>query len=434
MKARNSYLVAALLVLLSLLSIFRLFRIIDITFSPTGGLDFHSFWYSGQFIRQGEDPFRASLENLQPRVPIWYVDGKTTTSLPVSQGLTIGTSYPAFVYLFLIPFSFFSWPTAKILWMAINLGLMFLVPVLVVNLFRQKSIVSSSHRAIVCLAPWGLLATSEAIGNGQTSYLVLTLSLVALLTASKNRLVAGIALGVALSKYSLCLPFLLFLLFLKKEYRVVAIAIILQVLGFLLLSVLTKTSFISLLGEYYRIVTTLINSHGINLESLLSPHYYVAYFLVLALTFLAVWCCWRMTHPREPRLAQVDATARVDLERSRAEIIHLHALNLLAIWTLLSFYHGEYDAVVFILFVAMIVFGLANNYWDIQPEHKVLVVISTLAAVLLMSRPGVSVTSILPASLSRLGALLASSGVTSLALLISFAISLWLSLRIRATR
>lgn len=79
---RKNYLVWTLLGLMSLLSMFRLIRIFVITSSPTGDRDFYSFWYSGQFIRQGEDPYRASLENLQPKVPKWYLVGKVSPYQP----------------------------------------------------------------------------------------------------------------------------------------------------------------------------------------------------------------------------------------------------------------------------------------------------------------------------------------------------------------
>lgn len=47
--------------------------------------DFHSYWYAGHFIWEGEDPYRAIFEEREPRLPVRYWDGLVVTEGKIAQ-------------------------------------------------------------------------------------------------------------------------------------------------------------------------------------------------------------------------------------------------------------------------------------------------------------------------------------------------------------
>lgn len=428
---KEKYIVLCSFILMILLSLFRFSRIISTTLSQDGAIDFHSYWYSGHFVRQGDDPFYAYLHDRDPMIPINYLDGKTINSFPIAQrNLATVPANTALMVLFLSPFAFFSWQTAKIAWMTLNLALLFLTPFLIKKLYPDVSDLPGKYSAMIYLALCGLLATSNAIGNGQTSFLVFTLSLISIVMAKKSWFISSIAMAIALSKYSLSLPFFVFILFFQKKYKIAMRAIVFQILGFISLSWMTKTSLLSMLEEYRKIAAIHINLPGIHLVSAFPTFPSFAYLLVILLAILILWSFVHVrniiiTSPSTKQLSSINA------KDSRMEILHNHVLTLLTLWTLLSFYHREYDAIVFILFVALIIFGLTNNYWNISRTLRISLITFTAMITLLMSRPGVSVVRILPMSLAPIGGLLASDRIASVALLLSFGITVWLVTRIR---
>ncbi|NKQ36716.1 MAG: hypothetical protein HF973_14020 [Chloroflexi bacterium] len=97
--------------------IFALFSVREVLL-PRGSADFHSYWFSGHFLRQGTDPYQAFFDRRVPSVPVHYVDGLTTEQAPVAQpGLAITPANTAPITLLLSLFSWLSWPSAKLLWL-----------------------------------------------------------------------------------------------------------------------------------------------------------------------------------------------------------------------------------------------------------------------------------------------------------------------------
>lgn len=173
------------------------------------GNDFYSYWYRGHFIRQGVDPYESFFENKDLDVPIRYLDSELVYEVSHPVGIGPVNAVPANtapIVLMLTIFSFFSWNTAKILWIFCNLVFSLLIPYFVIVYFRigRKEL---PEIALVYTLFWGLLSTRQVIGRGQTTLLCFTMILICLLLTGKNWL-AGITLGVALSKYSIAAHFL----------------------------------------------------------------------------------------------------------------------------------------------------------------------------------------------------------------------------------
>jgi hypothetical protein len=433
-RIEKKHLMLVLIGMMSLMSLFRITRMVNTTFSTSGATDFHSYWYSGHFIRQGVDPFEAYLKNRELVFPLEYFNGTTMRSMPMDQeGLARVPANTALMLLLLSPSAFLTWKTAKVSWMVFNLILLFLAPMLVIGLYPTNTILSKQKTTIIYLALWGLLATSNAIGNGQTTLLVFVASLVAILTEKRYWFIAGIALGLALSKYSLSLPFLIFILLFRKNYKVVVVAVIFQIIGFISLSIITLTPLITIIREYINISIMHLGLPGIHLLSAVSPPF-LAYFLMFMLVIFFVWSFISMYNSVTNTVNETTKNHNTHhsgiLTNQLNENYYVHALNLLNFLVLLFLYHREYDALTVILYIALIVIGLANNYWKLSPIGRETIIISTILITLALSRPGASTSRLLPTSIIFIGPLLSADSVASFALLIGMGINIWLTFKI----
>ena len=84
-KVKIQYFSKYILPLLFILAILSIGRIISNTISEEGGIDFHAHWYSGHFLRQGEDPYTAYITKQELSTPIVYLDGKENLDAPIAQ-------------------------------------------------------------------------------------------------------------------------------------------------------------------------------------------------------------------------------------------------------------------------------------------------------------------------------------------------------------
>jgi len=105
-----------------------------------------------------------------------------------------------------------------------------LIPGLVIRLLPEKNSLTGFHKLLIFFVFFILQGTRIANWVGQTTLLVFFFMLTALLVTRKNEFLAGILLGIALSKYSLAISVFLFLL-LKREYLILIISLVVQVLG-----------------------------------------------------------------------------------------------------------------------------------------------------------------------------------------------------------
>lgn len=115
--------------------------------------------------------------------------------------------------LLLSPLATLSWANAKLAFLCINILLMLLTAILIVRRIPFADVqLAAIDELFIFLIYIDLSATRIAVENGQTTLLVFLLMLVAVLYAPRDWRISGLALGLALSKYSLSLPIFLFLL------------------------------------------------------------------------------------------------------------------------------------------------------------------------------------------------------------------------------
>lgn len=322
--------------------------------------DFHSYWYSGHFVLQGINPYEAYFEDRKLQLPIYYIDGEIDSSYPVGkEELARIPANTAPMVLFTTFFSMFSWPTASFLWLLLNLASMLTIPWLTIRLWPSTaSSIDNLTKLLIFSLFLSFTSAKSLIVVGQTSSLIFVLMLLSILTVDRNWILSSTALGFALSKYSLSLPLVLFFL-LKKKYKVIFLSFSTQILGILILSLITKSSPSQILHGYFRMLLMHLDQPGVNITSALQIPSTALSSLLLLLLFTATVAI--------PTLFWVYRYHDIDIQQ---EISDLHILSILSIWNLLTFYHREYDMIIMILPAMLFVCGTSSNIWNLSEREK----------------------------------------------------------------
>lgn len=396
------------------------------TLDGSGAIDFHSYWLAGHFLRLGREPYSE------------YVSG---AALPSAQmGLANVPANTAPLVWLLAGFAFLPWPLAKFAWLAVNMLLAALTPWLVWRLLPEGGArLGWRGKLLLALVFWGIFGTRNIAGNGQTSLLVFALMLTAAGLAGRSWLLAGLLLGVAVSKYSLALPVVLLFAF-QRRWRELAAAAGVQVAALLALAAFTHTNVWEIVTAYWQIFNLHTGLEGIHLGSLIPENSWAGAAGAAALT--AAVAGWLVVGGQRPQTANrrppTEERPATDDRRPPASVgsqsaavggrpsalVRLHLLTILTLWTLLVAYHRAYDTFTAILFVALAGWGLMAGAWSLSERGR-LALWGLLAA-------GVGVLC-LPA---RGAALLLGEGLgmwldvqgrgMTLALLALLAVSLWL--------
>lgn len=401
---KGIYLLLFLMLLASI--VFTLFSVREVLL-PRGSTDFHSYWYSGHFLRQRNDPYQAFFDRHEPSVPVHYVDGITTEQAPVAQpGLAITPANTAPITLLLSLFSWLSWPTAKLLWLAFNMVLVLIIPWLVIKLLPDGADLPWAGKAFIFLAFFCLQGTRLSIWTGQTTLPVFVLMLLALLTLPQNPALPGTFLGIALAKYSLALPLFLYLLY-KRRYKVIGVGLIWQGVALLLVAWLGRVSPLSIAGNYVRLFLHHTGLPGIHLTSLFPESTILRATAVILLTIAVGWVLFRQY--------------RIDQKANRI-LVDFYIFTILVLWTLLVAYHRAYDTAVIILFIALSVYELTHN--NINPIQKKVLMVFLGIFIIVLSIPSSLMAFVLPAGLMPAWYQLVSAA-TTITLLAALLISTW---------
>lgn len=392
MKQAGTFLPYRLTVLLCILA--GAYTVVVMTYifietqSAKGARDFHQFWYAGQFIIQGRDPYAAFFAGEQPALPIVYLDGGVLEHYPVAQSdLEITPSNTPAMLLLLTPFSYLSWANAKLVFMVVNILLMLFTAILIIRRIPFGGIkLSPINELFIFLIFIDLSATRIAIENGQTTLLVFLLMLVAVLYAERDERISGLALGLALSKYSLSLPVFLFLLF-KKKFKILILSVGVQVLGILAIAAITRTSPLTIVLENIQLFLRLFDQPGIHLSRWfegVSNNLILSMLPVLIMT-LAVFLpilYWLRTRP---------------VPRNMQDVIDFHLLTVLFIWTMLVAYHRLYDTLILIVFVVLLYKGFSMpSLWSLSEEERRIILGYSVILPLILILPARLVDRFLP--------------------------------------
>ena len=417
----------AYLLVLALFAIFALLNVGDALRTqlthPDAGYDFHSYWYYGHYIRQGRDLYYPLLHNPEMlMLPVRYLDGPVVESYPVHQAsLNLGMApvYTAPMLFFFTLFSWFSWRFAEAMWYACNLALCLGSLVLLLRLLPREQRLRSEHGWLVVLISLSFFSTRLTLEAGQVGFFVMLLMVASFALMDRAWPVAGLLLGLALSKYSLALPGLV-LLVLMRKYRVAATALLVQAIGFVAVSSLAGGSMPVSAEAMWVMFLAHGDQEGINLSARLlagSPLAVPALvgLAALVLGLLAIWL-WR--------------SGWFSARHRSFSLEALFVFNVLSLLTLLVAYHRIYDVVIIIGFVLQMVYVLTQpqlarlsrrTQWGLLGFFGALLFTLTVVANITEGMwaqiaPGVPV----------LRAFDAMQGLVSLMLLYALCVSLWL--------
>lgn len=390
------------------------FNLVDVTVDtlrPTGGIDIFTYWAVNLYTWSGSDPFVTFFTGQPLPLPFQHLNGWTTVldSQYPALFIPLPTALPLLVAV-LAPLSLVTWPVAKVIFLVVNLGLMFTIPWLTWVVVRPTGVrITLWSKWLLALVFYGMLATRNTLSNGQQSILVLWAALLGLLLAERKSpaavIGAGVLLGLAFSKYTLAFPFLLFLLY-KRYFKVLLIALGTQLAGGVALAALVPVSPIVLLRSSLAIFvrsTTAFSQvdWGIGFADFLATPWTAA--LVISNTLLVGLFLVRCVRGRPAGKARFLAT---------------HVLAVLVLWSLTIVHHGYYDAVSVIIALALLLIVVEQPAaWGLRPlEHRSVIVLLVIATGVLLL-PGASFGRFVPGIGAQWGALTRLSGLIVIVLL-----------------
>lgn len=317
---------------------------------PRWGHDLTQWWQGGSLLIQRRDPYTTIVPSAAP------------------------------VLLLLAPLAYAPWGAATLIWAAVNL---LLAVICVWCMGALAHIPPRSGQGLLLLGLFlSLIATRQVIELGQISLLIAACTLGALLLERDRPWLAGVLLGIAISKYTMSLPVLLVAL-LAGRWKVVAGCVATQVLALLAVALIAWTSPLVIIGEYLGYSTMIMGQtqdYAIHLLSLgwgpLGPLALAGATLALA-ALLGRWLL------RPQAMAAIRAGGLASLTFAGA----------LTLWSMYAVYHGRQDMVLSFLFVP-IALGRTNHGADsyrLPPRAANTLAAFTWATALYWCLPGYAV-------------------------------------------
>lgn len=400
------------------------------------GIDFHGYWYAGHYLRQGVNPYAAILNSPDPvywdplvpdsgnpykptapeyalTLPVTYLDGVTVTQPPVAQTMIVVPAMTAPLNLLIGLFSWFSWQTARWLWLALNLIFTAVIPWLALRLVNNRHKLDTLDKWIFALVFYNFYGVRQGLVVGQQTMICLFLLVLALLFHDKW-LLSGILLGFGISKYSVGLP--AFLYFLRqRNYRSVLVAVIVQVVGILLLVPLKWGSPMDTLSAYLQVFSVNFIQEGVHLSARFADVRLQGFSFGVILVVIVYFMSRQQVPGKTTGLSENAA--------------RLNDLNILTLGIFLTTYHRVHDMPFMIFFLlACLVVWIENRDLAIGRFPSIVLALTMTAILSLLLFPTVpgkviarlEVLSFIPPAWTSLEAF------SSIAMLLMLALSAWL--------
>lgn len=335
-----------------------------------GNLDLHTYWFAGQFMRQRDDPYIANLENRQPNVPIFYIDGPIDREQPVAKTRSGPAAYTAPALFFFSAFSFLSWGIAKTVWTTINFCFALIYLALAINQLSGKNPLPRHLLIFIFVGYMGSIGVRNTLTHGQFSLCVMICILLAL-RWRERWLIAGILLGFALSKYSVAFPAFLYFIWLK-EWRILAVSGVFQAVGVLLFSWLTGSTPLGVMQSYINMLVIHSEQFGLHTaqffpaESVMRP--VITALLACIMIALVIWLMMTSQWFQKSDVAD-------------EPMLFL----LLMSWGLVGVYHRAYDSVMLLPLLVTIAFLVSDP--QVKPLVKRVLWGGLLGIILVLAIP-----------------------------------------------
>jgi hypothetical protein len=199
-----------------------------------------------------------------------------------------------------------------------------------------------------------LICTRQVFELGQTSLIVAVFMWLSFMVLSRSEILSGILLGIAFSKFTLALPMVFYFAY-KKKIWALLFCCLTQVVGLLVLCIITQTNPAITVKAYLagsRLVLNQTQSFAVHLSSLQwgSVSSVLMWIITIATLVASLW-------------------SRIRRSSSRSEeLTALVLISIYSFWSLLVLYHGRQDMVITLPFIALVLFCL--NTYNSSGEHR----------------------------------------------------------------
>lgn len=396
---RTFFLSTSLLLVLIALSALRIVQLQDLII---GANDQYTYWYFGHFLRDQINPYIAYINNLTPKTPVEYLDGRVFGSVPAPQGGVHAPTNTPPNMLLLGGLSVLSWYTAKPIWLFCNLLMAVTAPLIMAKIAAPWAALSRRGLLFLCLLFWASSGVRLTLHQGQTVLLVLTFLLASIYFLQQEKMIlAGFFLGCALSKYSLTLP-MIFIFALWRAYAALAVAFVTQLGGLMLVAVYTNTSLWQTLGAMLTIITDHTGNRGLHLSAWI-PNGDVVLLVVSAGVLLYLNGFLRHFV--------------VASKRTHATYSLLHFTSIGFCWIYHLGYHNRSDAVTLLFYFMLVTAALDQDSWRLTNRQRQALLWLSLGAVGLLTLPTDNLA--LPLLLRNAWSLLGSLSTVAIGLLVA---------------
>lgn len=280
---------------------------------PRWGNDLDQWWAGGRLLLQGQNPYATKVPSAAP------------------------------VLLLLTPLAALPWLAASVLWAVANLVLAVGCVWLMLRLNGGRL---GSLAGALCLALFAaLIATRQTLELGQISLLITACVLAALRLLGHRPWLAGVLLGVAVSKYTLAFPLLLICLW-ERRWKPMLAAALTQLAALLAVALVARTNPVTIIRHYLDLSTRILaqtQDYSVHLLSLGWGALGDVALLLSSAALIVVLVAWYRWSARRP-------VAR------HAELTRLTLLGALTMWSLYALYHGRQDVVFAFLFVVVVAY------------------------------------------------------------------------------
>jgi hypothetical protein len=316
------------------------FQIIQSSLGPSGGNDLYTYWYAGLHIRQGTDPYRAFLDGQDPELPIRFIGAIATDKQDiVRQDLQPAPGLTLPLIVLLSPFALLSFELAKIGWFSLLIFVNVMIPWLLLYAISTNRKVDRYYYLLFIAIFLGMSSTRYATISGQPSILVIAMMLLSWIWSNKRPYLAGLLLGLALSKYSLALGFWIYFTFFEWRPRLSLTAAGVQIIGLLGLAWLGDNNLLQATNGYIQLFLHHAPMEGIQLTSLFPGVDAYSPLLALILTIMIGL----------PLLCIKRGVIRTEGTFRTKPTLRSLLLTILTFWSLMVAYHRAYDLQVFII-------------------------------------------------------------------------------------
>jgi hypothetical protein len=311
----------------------------------TGSGDLKSFQKTSELLLHKKNPYELTINYIEQE---GY--NLSFAGLKKAGGISM---YPPSTHILFIPFYAFllSPDIACVSWLLWNFVFLGIIYWFVCS--RYKSDIPEGYKHLFIFLLIGAASTKTNLSLGQTTLFSLAAFTLTLSFRDRNKWLSGLAFALAVSKPSLMILFVFYLLF-KKEFRIIAIAFCIHLALTVGISIWIGQSPVVLMQNYFKVISLLTTQ-----DNALSFYYQIAG--VSLKTIMKIFGSSHLAITLATASLYVLAIMYIYRHRSLDE---KRVLGLIALLTILVDYHQHYDfSILLFMFPVLAGGNHKKNLW-----------------------------------------------------------------------